>query len=464
MNISDQIAELAKKRAAKIAALEELRLRTTTPEVRAFTPEEQSAFDQCSREVDEIDKQTETLRGLEQIIARQATPPGGGEIRVTGGNRNVQKGIRFACYARSILVAGGNAVQALEIARTAYRDMPEVQEILRAQMMGVFKAAAPIAQTDNPAWAGALNAINEVSSEIIELVHERAVIGQMSFRRVPFNVPVPRETAPIAAAGWVGEGKSKPVGSGAWDQVKLSPTKSTLIVVHSDELSRFAIAGTEGLLRDGLVRAIAKHINQTFLSNAAPVVGVSPGGVVNGLPPGQTFASTGNSAAEVHADLTHAVVIMTSNGDDSSPAWVLNPATAAWLGGLQNLQGNLAYPTLANGTLLGYPVKTTSLQPASEILLIDQEQVLLAEDGSVTVDVSREASVQMDTAPATPPAPLVSFWQQNLVGLRGEQFINWMRARDTAVVQITGVTYTDYPPPLPLRQAKTPPATQASAK
>jgi hypothetical protein len=65
----------------------------------------------------------------------------------------------------------------------------------------------------------------------------------------------------------------------------------------------------------------------------------------------------------------------------------------------------------------------------------------------VTLDVSREASVQMDSAPATPPTPLVSFWQQNLVGLRAERFINWKRAANDAV-QFTSQTYA-LPTPTP---------------
>jgi hypothetical protein len=60
------------------------------------------------------------------------------------------------------------------------------------------------------------------------------------------------------------------------------------------------------------------------------------------------------------------------------------------------------------------------------------------------VDISREASVYLDSAPTDPPdatAVLTSLWQANLVGLRVERYITWGKARSTAVDRITGVAY-----------------------
>ena len=94
----------------------------------------------------------------------------------------------------------------------------------------------------------------------------------------------------------------------------------------------------------------------------------------------------------------------------------------------------------------------------------DQADVLLASDDSVTVDVSREASVQMDDAPATPATPLVSFWQQNLIGLRCEMFAYWQRARDKGVVLITAVGYGQTPPVLLGAPASAPASRAAQSK
>jgi hypothetical protein len=63
---------------------------------------------------------------------------------------------------------------------------------------------------------------------------------------------------------------------------------------------------------------------------------------------------------------------------------------------------------------------------------------MVADDGETLIDTSQEASVQMDSAPATPPTPLVSFWQQNLLGIKAERFIYWLMRRAQGIVEITG--------------------------
>ena len=68
-------------------------------------------------------------------------------------------------------------------------------------------------------------------------------------------------------------------------------------------------------------------------------------------------------------------------------------------------------------------------------------EILLADDGGVTIDVSREASLQMDNAPTAGAQSLVSLWQNNMVALRAERFINWKRRRLQAVGYINSANY-----------------------
>ena len=75
------------------------------------------------------------------------------------------------------------------------------------------------------------------------------------------------------------------------------------------------------------------------------------------------------------------------------------------------------------------------------IVLADANQILLADDGQVSVDVSREASLEMDDAPSGGPQSLVSLWQNNLVGLRAERYVTWKLRRDVGVTYLTGVPY-----------------------
>ena len=81
----------------------------------------------------------------------------------------------------------------------------------------------------------------------------------------------------------------------------------------------------------------------------------------------------------------------------------------------------------------------------------------------------------MDSAPDNPALAttvLTSLWQNNLVGLRAERFINWLRAKTEAVKYVSGATYPsglmaregeEPPPPATGRRSNGPGAAGASA-
>jgi hypothetical protein len=120
---------------------------------------------------------------------------------------------------------------------------------------------------------------------------------------------------------------------------------------------------------------------------------------------------------------------------------------------IQNALGQSEFPnmTATGGTLYGMTVIASESVPAeggspagNRIILVKPSEILVADEGGVLLDVSREASVQMNTTPdnpATASTVMVSFWQNNLVGLRAERFINWVRRRSEAVVVIEGAIY-----------------------
>jgi hypothetical protein len=77
---------------------------------------------------------------------------------------------------------------------------------------------------------------------------------------------------------------------------------------------------------------------------------------------------------------------------------------------------------------------------------VNANDIFLADDGQVNVDVSTEASLEMADDPTNSGSPvettLVSLWQDNLIGLRAERFINWARARESAVAFMDEVGWT----------------------
>jgi hypothetical protein len=80
------------------------------------------------------------------------------------------------------------------------------------------------------------------------------------------------------------------------------------------------------------------------------------------------------------------------------------------------------------------------------VVCLSAENIALADDGNVSVDASREASIEMvdsssqDSGSGT-GASLVSMFQTNSIAIRAEREINWKKLRSTAVVYMDDVNW-----------------------
>src|SRR5262245_51743885 len=190
MKVSERIAELLKERGLKVTALEEL-AEKAEKESRVFNADEQTAFDETKKAIEEIDGHVERLRETEAIIARAAKPV---VVTPRGELVTAPKGIRFARMCQAIAASRGNFMQAQEIAKQYWPADNDIMSVLRAQSFGVTRAAVAAGTTTDPAWAGALVSAQTLAGELIELVMAEAIIGQLTqLRRVPFNVRIPRQ-------------------------------------------------------------------------------------------------------------------------------------------------------------------------------------------------------------------------------------------------------------------------------
>jgi hypothetical protein len=151
MKISDRIAEHVKTRAAKVQALADI-LEKSESDGRAMSDDEKVAYDETEKAVKAIDDTMFRLRDLEGIQARSAQPVNGPRIEVA----SAPKGIRFARMCQAIATSRGNVPQAVEIAKMQWPDDKDMHSVLRAQSLGITRAAVPAGTTTDPAWAGAL--------------------------------------------------------------------------------------------------------------------------------------------------------------------------------------------------------------------------------------------------------------------------------------------------------------------
>lgn len=455
MNIAEQIKAFEKVRETKSARMTEIQ-KAAADEGRTKNEAEREEFDTLRDEVHSIDAELKDLRELEKAAATTAKAVGtvtdtksGSEARNPARAQvitpDLPKGTAFTRFAIALGRANGNRMEAYQIAKN-WQDTPEVAVVL--------KAAVDAGTTTDPTWAAPLVEYQNMVSEFAELLRPATIIGRIpGLRRVPFNIKIPRQLTG-STVNWVGEGKAKPVGALSFDSIKLGMTKAAGIVVITDELLRASNPAAEALVRQDLIDQMAQFLDHDFVDpSKAAVTDVSPASITNGVTP---VIASGTDADALRADIQALYAkFVAANMSVAGAVWIMPETSALAIAGLRNPLAQKEFPELTaqGGTLEGLPVVTSQNVPAnagtgdpvtgagSRIILAKASEILLADDGQTVLDVSREASLQMDSSPTTGAAELVSLWQHNMVGIRAERFINWGKRRDGVVQYIDSANY-----------------------
>ena len=449
MNIAEQIKSFEAKRAALAASLDEV-MSKAAEEGRTLDAEEEESYDNTSAEIKSVDAHLKRLRDMESNLASTAKPvskAAGGEITTVKANapgiirveQNLEKGIAFARFAKALAAANGSRSEALEIARKQYPD--------DAKLHHVLKAAVGAGTTTDPQWAGALVEYQEYAQDFVEYLRPQTIVGRFgqgnipSLRKVPFNIRIPAQTSG-GSANWVGQGKAKPLTKFDFESITFSFAKVSAIAVLTDELIRFSNPAADALVRNALAEAVIARLDTDFINpSKAEVPNISPASVTNGI---AAIPSTGNPDDDAAAAFG---VFVAANLQPNGAVWLMSSTTALALSMRKNALGQKEYPemTLLGGTFQGLPV-IVSQYVGNQLVLVNAPDIYLADDGGVAVDMSREASLEMESEPTgdsiTPTGTeLVSMIQTNSVAIRAERWINWKRRRTAAVAVISGVNY-----------------------
>ena len=476
MNLNERIKALRTQRAELLKKSQEISDKVAL-ENRLFTDEEQKLFDDLLAQVQQVDKNLEALLVQERLLAGVAAPveqPGNDpgtidtERAPPAPSGLISPQIKFTpcpgqAFTRYVMAMANSKNQlpvALQIAQRWRHETPEVAIVIEAQMRSNVKmtdafiqqrAAVASGTTTDATWAGPLIYAQNLVAEFINFLRPQTIVGRLSLRPIPFNVRIPRQTAG-ALAQWVGEGLSKPVGRLSFDAITVPWAKMALIMVITQELSRFSNPAAEMLVRDDLVEAMSQFKDQQFIDpSVAALANVRPGAITNGIPAGNSVASTGQTFAAINHDVETLLISMATHEMPlTRPVWIMTPAAKIILMAVRTAYDIYAYPTVAaNNTFFGYPIITSNNVPSvigppvtNPLILIDQNECFYASDNGIDISASEEASLQMDSAPATPPTPLVSLWQQNMLGLKAEEYNYWLRRRDYAVGMITAFNNT----------------------
>jgi HK97 family phage major capsid protein/HK97 family phage prohead protease len=450
MTLQEQIVQFENTRAAKAAARDAL----MTKAAEAGETLDQAAadeYDGIDREVKSVDAHLARLRDLEKSTVATATRITPTTVGVTATDlrgstpttpvisvkSQLPKGTAFTRMAMALAVSKGDSYQAMEHAKQWHTSTPEVELMV--------KAAVAAGTTTDATWAGPLAVAQPLVNEFLELLRPRTLLGRIpGLRQVPFNVSVPSQTAG-GTYSWVGQGNAKPVTSAAFATVSVPFAKAAGIIVLTEELVKLSTPSAEATVRQEMIDGMAQFLDTQFVDPAvAAVANVNPASITNGA---STAAASGVTGAAARLDLSTSVAVFTAAGIPlAGSVWLMSDSNAFGLGLSLNALGQPLFPGVGieGGTIMGMPV-IVSNNVGNRVILVHAPSILFADEGGVRIDVSREASLQMDSAPSNPSdatTVLVSLWQRNLVGLRAERMITWIRARTAAVRYITAAGYS----------------------
>ncbi len=427
-NYSEQITEKRTLLQTKSARLEELMADQDTN--GGLEDAEQKELDTVTGEVDALTKgigQLEVLERAQLSQAKRVDAPAG-ELPGTPGRTKVEvkelpKGTLFTRYAMAKAAGKGSYSDTIEYAKR-FSNTPQIVQFLKAE--------AGTAVVQSPGWGGELVNPDTMQTEFVELLRPQTIIGRVNgFRRVPFNIPIITQTGG-STFNWVGEGAPKPVGELAFDRTTMSNSKVAGIVVLTDELVRLSTPSAEATVRQDLIDQCAKFLDEQFIQVGISAGASNPASITNGV---SSPSATGTTAAALRHDLNIALANFDSNGVTTEGlVIVMTPALARGISLLTTSLGVPEFPGMTpnGGTLLGYPVIVSASVDSGTVVIFKPSEILLADDGRVTLDSSNQASLDMSgSTNAT-----FSLWQNNCVGLRAEQWIRWQKRRALGTVAV----------------------------
>lgn len=355
-----------------------------------------------------------------------------------------RKGIGVARMVIALVQARGNHYLAADLAKQHYKDMPEVGLALRA--------AVDAGDTTTSGWASQLvPAAQQMQNEFIDLLRPATLIGRIpGLRRVPFNVAVPLQSGG-GTYNWVGEAKPKPVTKPAFESATLRWAKAAGIIVITRELARFSSPAAETIIRNELVKGTSQFLDGQFIDDAVTATADHPASILNGV---SGEAPSGTTAEAFRFDMSVLISAFIADNQDPTMAVLLMSATTAMrLALMRNALGNREFPdiNIKGGSIDGIPA-VVSESVGTRVVLVNADDILVADDGVINIDVSEQATVEMSSTPLggeespVDGTVMKSLWQNNLVGLRVETFMTWKRARTSSVAWLDDVAYA---PPNP---------------
>lgn len=455
MNYAEQLRLLREKKSANASRMQAL-IAKSAESGETLDASDAEEFDTLESEVATIDAQIKRVETLERVSASTAQPveksanPAAARApsasRVSVVNRE-EKGLVLARVARCIAASRGNLQMAEKMAE---RDYGSDQRVVN-----ITKAAVAAGTTTDPTWVGALVGDESAAfQDFLEFLRPQTILGQFgqggipALRNASFRIPMVEQTSG-GSGYWVSETNPKPLTKFDFTRTTIEPTKVANIAVLSKEAIRDSNPKADIIVRDQMIEALRSRLDIDFVDPAkAAVAGESPASITNGVTP---LVSSGDTYANVLNDIRRMRAALRAGGNvGGSPVLILDTDTAEALAFMLNDLGTArAFPdvTSTGGNIGGFPVIVSDhllgmRDTAGGIaVMVNANEVYLADEGGFTVDYSDQATLTMDDAPAANATATFSLWQRNCVGILCERSISWAKRRAEAAVYMTGVNW-----------------------
>lgn len=449
MTIAERITQSENKRAASVARMTAI-IDKVDEEGRTMDAAEQQEYDGLDTEVKSIDEhlvrqkaqQARLVATAKPVTAENtATVEKAAETRsgVVQVNSLIPKGLGFTRALIAIANCKGNRFEASEMARQRWPEQAEA-------IIGIIKAEQLPGTVTGTTWAAPLmQSSQRLVGEYIEMLRPASIVGRIpNLRRVPFNVTVPVQNGG-GTYGWVGENRPKPVSGLSLTTAVVRLTKIAGIIPYTKEALRLSDPSIETVVRNDMIAGTARFMDAQFVDPTVhESISVNPPSITDQIVP---TPASGLTSTFLRNDLKNIMgKFVTNNEDLTAAVFLMSGSVALNISSQRNALGQKEFPdiTPTGGTLEGIPV-IVSNNVGARIILLNPTEILFAEDpGGASIDISEEASVVMTTTPEQSPqaTSLVSFWQNNLIGLRIDLWVSWRRGLTTAVEYISNAVYS----------------------
>lgn len=371
-------------------------------------------------QIAEIAKAAQTatpVQGQTPEQALQSTTPSGQQPHIQVKS-NLPKGVGFAKFVKVKMIASiqakeGNYITPIQIAK----NLGENDEVISL----IEKA---VGTTTDPTFASPLVHTDRLVGEYIDLLRSNTVLDKLQFRKVPFDIEIPAQSAG-AMTSWVGEGEAAPITNPQFSDVKLGRHKTSAIVVYALELLKRSDPSVDILIRDDLIQSSTQFADKEFLGTQAGTE-KKPAGLLNGVSP---ITSSGNTAENLATDLRALrAQFITANLSLGGAVYLMSEVKASEIADMRDALGNTYFKGMEAGlnqkTLNGIPV-IESENVGNVIVLVKTSEILMADDGQVDIAYSDQATLIDGTVTH-------NLWQENKFAIRAGRFMSWTKRRPIA--------------------------------